>query len=170
MGIIYSSSNPFRLAGGCFLISAHFQTPERSHRKADSYSLSSEAQLNLSPPLFSAHWIWLLLRLLNLLLLLLFPSRYAPPNAIPRPQSASGPSPGRTLLRRRRRTGPRTARPSTRLYTGISRHPRSVVAVRRGVVAFTLPIDVESALLSLMIRRFIRQQQHEHLLPLHLFF
>jgi hypothetical protein len=42
--------------------------------------------------------------------------------------------------------------------------------VRRRVVDFTLPVDVESALLLLMCRRFICQQQHEHLLALHFFF
>jgi hypothetical protein len=42
--------------------------------------------------------------------------------------------------------------------------------VRRRVVGFTLPVNMESALLLLVGRRFVRQEQHEHLLTLHFFF
>jgi hypothetical protein len=42
--------------------------------------------------------------------------------------------------------------------------------MRRRVIGFTLPVDMECALLLLLGGGFIRQKQHEHLLALHFFF
>lgn len=106
---------------------------------------SSQSHLDFSPPLFSSACARSLLLLQILLLLLLLhairflPSRHASPNAIPRPQSTLGPSPGCALtlfgLRWRgwpgstctsSRTGPEV---SVCAYAGIRPCAGSVVAV-----------------------------------------